>query len=103
MIPSPWLQPGERGSVTVTSWRVTLPVFVTVILNVAVPPLTSTYLRSEVFLVYVALTFCWFGFLTILIFGSDGGTNGCTFTTAESLSLTFVPFGAVPTTRATFV
>jgi len=54
------LQFGDNGSTTCTSVKVTLPVFVTVIENVAVPP-TGTV--------------CDFGFFTIAIDGAGAGVT----------------------------
>ena len=91
------LQSGDGWSVTVTSVRVTSPVLVTVILNVAVPPIASD---------------CVFGSLTMSIAGFDtggfgitaGGTvGGVTVTGAESFAVTVWPFEPVPVAVATLV
>src|SRR5438067_5381457 len=89
MVPIVRLQFGESGSVTVTLVSSTSPVFVTVILNVAVPPRVIT---------------CVFGSFTIEIAGwVTGGGGGPTVTAAESLADTSGPTAGVPVATATFV
>src|SRR5262249_8707631 len=86
-VPMVFAQSGAIGSATVTFVSVTLPVLVTVIVQVAVP------LKG---------TDCVFGFLVIEIAGVLGVT-GVTVTGAESFAVTVPPYGVVPTTVATWV
>src|SRR5215213_7417706 len=80
--PITFAQPGDRASVTVTAVSATSPVFLTVIVNVAVPPETT----------------CWLsGFFVIEIAGSS------TTTTASSVAVTSGPTGGCPVTTATLV
>ena len=85
---------GRERSVTVTLVRVTSPVLVTVILNVAVPPIAID---------------CDFGSLTMSIAGFDTGGFGTTaggtvtLTGAESFAVTVWPFEPVPVAVATLV
>jgi hypothetical protein len=87
-------QSGESGSVTVTSLRVTSPVFVTVILKFAVPPVSNDWVFGS-FTIEIA------GWVTTAAGGGGGGT--VTVTGAESVAVTVCPFEPVPVAVATFV
>jgi hypothetical protein len=86
------LQSGELGSLTRTLVSLTLPLFLTVSRNVAVPP-------NE--------TVCDVGFFWSLIDGRATGFGGVggvtTVTCAEALALTLPPLGGVPVATAMFV
>ena len=87
-------QSGDRGSATLTFVSGTSPVFVTVILKVAVP---SNAIVCELgsFTIEIA------GWVTV---ATAGGTNGAvTVTGAESVAVTSAPLGGVPVATATFV
>src|SRR5262245_9303486 len=93
---------GAIASVTVTSWSFTSPVFVTLIVQFALPPLATVW-RSGVFVIWIS------GFvLTTSGAGGGGGGGGVGFgagtvTCAESLAVTSGPVGGVPMSVATFV
>src|SRR5258705_6760559 len=64
-------QLAESGSVTVTAVSVTSPVFVTVIVNVAVPPESTAWVPG-VFVIVIA------GWMTVTLAFDDAVTSGPT-------------------------
>src|SRR5215203_4981174 len=90
-------QPGACASVTRTFVSVTSPLFVTVIVHVAVPP-DAIVCRSGLFV--IAMLGCsgaaGGG-------GGGGGGGGLTITAAVSVDVTSGPVGGVPVAVALFV
>src|SRR5215210_4416624 len=93
IVPRSRLQFGDSGSVTATSWRATSPLFVTVIVKLAVPPIA---------------TVCELGSLVMSTDGCEtgagGGVNGVvTVTGALPVAVSVGPLGGDAVTTATFV